>query len=174
MKGSFWQRDKRPALIVSHSLGKVHCWMEPSSSSVYQAVRLRLAVASSWASERTLWGHFVRGLDTGPKLVACVLYESKSPRRRTKDTQASRAVVLGPAASASRGSLLEMQIFSPPPLTCRFWNPFFKKQFYLLIWPCWVFTAAWVSSSCGEQGLLSSCGAPASHCGSVSRHRTQA
>ena len=26
---------------------------------------------------------------------------------------------------------------------------------YFYFWPCWVFTAAWVFSSCGECGLLS-------------------
>ena len=30
---------------------------------------------------------------------------------------------------------------------------------------CWVFIAAWVFSSCGKQGLLSSCDVQASHCG---------
>ena len=33
---------------------------------------------------------------------------------------------------------------------------------------CWVFVAEWLFSSCGEQGLLSSCGAQASHCGGFS------
>ena len=39
----------------------------------------------------------------------------------------------------------------------------FLKHTYL--WLCWVFTAAWAFSSCGKQGLLSSCSARASHGG---------
>ena len=39
---------------------------------------------------------------------------------------------------------------------------------------CWVFIAAWVFSSCGKQGLLSSCDVQASHCGGFSCGRVQA
>ena len=37
-----------------------------------------------------------------------------------------------------------------------------------IFWTCWVFIAAWLFSSCGAQGLLSICGALASH---VAEHR---
>ena len=33
---------------------------------------------------------------------------------------------------------------------------------FIYFQPCWVFAAAWAFLSCGEQGLLSSCGARAS------------
>ena len=39
----------------------------------------------------------------------------------------------------------------------------------MYVWLHWVFTAVHrLSSSCGEQGLLSSCGVRASHCGGFS------
>ena len=38
----------------------------------------------------------------------------------------------------------------------------------------WVFIAAWIFSSCGKQGLLSSCNVQASHCGGISCGRVQA
>ena len=41
-------------------------------------------------------------------------------------------------------------------------------------WLCWVFTARWFSSSCGEWGLLSNCGVRASHCSFCSCFRLQA
>ena len=41
-------------------------------------------------------------------------------------------------------------------------------------WLCWVFTACWFSSSCGEWGLLSNCGARASHRSFCSCFRSQA
>ena len=39
---------------------------------------------------------------------------------------------------------------------------------------CWVFVVAWAFSSCGEWGLLSSCGTRASHCAGVSSCGAQA
>ena len=43
---------------------------------------------------------------------------------------------------------------------------FVFESIYLFInfWLCWVFAAAWAFSSCGEQGLLSSCDVRVSHC----------
>ena len=38
----------------------------------------------------------------------------------------------------------------------------------VFIWLCWVFVPAWAFSSCGSRGLLSSCGAQASHCSTFS------
>ena len=43
---------------------------------------------------------------------------------------------------------------------------FFKLIFYF--WLCWVFIATWVFSSCGVQGLLSSCSTWAPHCSGFS------
>ena len=40
----------------------------------------------------------------------------------------------------------------------------FFVRVYIYFWLCWVFVAVWAFSSCGEQGLLSSCGAQASPC----------
>ena len=42
------------------------------------------------------------------------------------------------------------------------------KTYLFYFWLCWVFLAARAFSSCSEQGLLCSCGAWASHCGSFS------
>ena len=51
-------------------------------------------------------------------------------------------------------------------------------SFYIILfiyfWLCWVFIALNVFSSCGEQELLSSCSAWASHCGGFSCCRAQA
>ena len=41
-------------------------------------------------------------------------------------------------------------------------------------WLCWVSVAVWAFPSCGEQGLLSTCGAWASHCSGFSGCRAQA
>ena len=35
---------------------------------------------------------------------------------------------------------------------------------FIYFWRCWVFVASWAFSSCGEWGLLSSCGVRTSHC----------
>ena len=39
---------------------------------------------------------------------------------------------------------------------------------FIYLWLCWVFTDVQTSSSFDEQGLLSSCGVRASHCGGLS------
>ena len=44
---------------------------------------------------------------------------------------------------------------------------------YMYIWLCWVFVATQFFSSCGTQGLLSSCGAWAFYCGGASCCRAQ-
>ena len=49
-----------------------------------------------------------------------------------------------------------------------------QVQTLFYFWLCWVFVAVWAVSSCGEWGLLSSCGAKASHWGDFSCHRAQA
>ena len=41
---------------------------------------------------------------------------------------------------------------------------FFFLNLFIYYWLCWDFTAAWAFSTCGKQGLLSSCSAQASHC----------
>ena len=47
--------------------------------------------------------------------------------------------------------------------------------FFFFFWLCWVFIAlCGLFSSCGEQGLLFSCNAQASHCGGFSSWRAQA
>ena len=43
----------------------------------------------------------------------------------------------------------------------------------MYIWLCWVFVATQFFSSCGKQGLLSSCGAWAFYCSGISCCRTQ-
>ena len=48
------------------------------------------------------------------------------------------------------------------------WFLFFIIILFIYFWLCWGFVAVWVSSSCGEQGLLYSCSAWASHCGGFS------
>ena len=51
----------------------------------------------------------------------------------------------------------------------------FKISFvYLFLAPLGLCCCVRVFSSCGEQGLLSSCGAPASHCGGFSSCRARA
>ena len=50
---------------------------------------------------------------------------------------------------------------------------YFFNNFVLIIWAYWVFAAARVFSSCGEQELLSSCNAQASHCSGFSWCRAQ-
>ena len=40
-------------------------------------------------------------------------------------------------------------------------------NFFLSFWLCWIFVAAQTFSRCDEQGLLSSCGEQASHCGGL-------
>ena len=46
---------------------------------------------------------------------------------------------------------------------------FFKKIIYLFVFDCtWTWLLRGLFSSCGEQGLLSSCGVQASHCGGLS------
>ena len=45
---------------------------------------------------------------------------------------------------------------------------FFKKNNFIYFWLCWVFVAVRAFSSFGDQGLLSSCGVQASHCGGFS------
>ena len=35
---------------------------------------------------------------------------------------------------------------------------------FVYFWLCWSFLLTWAFSRCDEQGLLSSCGAPSSHC----------
>ena len=42
---------------------------------------------------------------------------------------------------------------------------FFFVNFFIYSWLCWVSIAEGLFSSCGEQGLLSSSGTQASHCG---------
>ena len=54
------------------------------------------------------------------------------------------------------------------------WLFFFKIIYLFYFWLCWVFVAARAFSSCGEQGLLSSCGAQASHCSELSCCRARA
>ena len=65
-----------------------------------------------------------------------------------------------------------------PPSPYLFLDPlnspciFFLKfliNWFIYFWLCWVFIA-----SCGEQGLLSSCGGQASHCGGFSCYTAQA
>ena len=54
---------------------------------------------------------------------------------------------------------LETALFLPPGF------PFLKYFIFLLnFWLRWVSIAAWTFSSCGERGLLSSCGVWASYC----------
>ena len=57
----------------------------------------------------------------------------------------------------------------------RKWQFHFLSVVFILFWLLWVFVAASRPfSSCGEWGLLSSCGIRASHCGGFSCHRAPA
>ena len=61
--------------------------------------------------------------------------------------------------------------FIPPPFPLPTGNNWFiTLNFFIihLFWLCWVLVAVWAFSSCREQGLLSGCGAQASHCSSFS------
>ena len=54
---------------------------------------------------------------------------------------------------------------------------FFQSTYlfiYLLLAALGVFCCAWASSDCGKQGLFSSCGVQASHCGGFSFCRARA
>ena len=42
---------------------------------------------------------------------------------------------------------------------------------FIYFWPCWALVAAWAFLWLWRAGLLSSCGASASHCGGLSRRR---
>ena len=61
---------------------------------------------------------------------------------------------------------LETALFLPPGFS--FLKIFI--YFFAYLWFCWVSIAAWTFSRCGSraQGLRSSCGAGASHCGGFS------
>lgn len=49
------------------------------------------------------------------------------------------------------------------PSSCPFVLCLFNSLFFIYFWPRWAFVAAQAFSSCGEQGLPSSCSAQASH-----------
>ena len=62
--------------------------------------------------------------------------------------------------AALRVLRLHCHIFSDSPVSL--------FHYLFIYWLCWVFVAAHGLSVCGEQGLLSSCSAQASHCSGFS------
>ena len=63
-------------------------------------------------------------------------------------------------------------LFAPLPSPGILPSPLKKKK-KLFVWLSWVFVAAQAFPSCGEKGLLSSCGACVSHCPGFSCCRAQ-
>lgn len=81
-----------------------------------------------------------------------------------------------PKEDKSRGTLTPTHRYTPPQdlQVCVPVHFFLLLVLFVYFWLCQVSAAVRAFSSCGEEGLLSGCGALASHCSVVSSRRTWA